>query len=182
MSKPVDLQGRRFSVGDKIARARVNGRSPYLAIETVTRIDQYDQIYTDGSKVPVKFPNRLLIVPVPTPTPNVYAQPEQEAYDQPELEPSNYLSVVPRTQEAILTRICRIVQDFMADGEDRLGTIVVTPETHLAYDIGFDSLDLIELIMAVEDELNIQIPDEEAEKIQRVKDFMNVSDLQGYRK
>jgi len=42
-----------------------------------------------------------------------------------------------------------------------------------ADDLGADSLDLVELIMTVEEEFNIEVPDEEAEKIKFVKDAIN---------
>ena len=44
----------------------------------------------------------------------------------------------------------------------------VTPEASITDDLGADSLDQVELVMAFETEFNIDIPDEEAEKIQTV--------------
>jgi acyl carrier protein len=46
----------------------------------------------------------------------------------------------------------------------------VTPEAKFVDDLGADSLDLVELVMALEEEYNIEISDEEAEKIQTVGD------------
>ena len=46
----------------------------------------------------------------------------------------------------------------------------VTPEASFVDDLGADSLDTVELVMAFEEEFNIEIPDEAAEKIQKVKD------------
>ncbi len=47
-------------------------------------------------------------------------------------------------------------------------------------DLGADSLDLVELIMAMEEEFDVEIPDEEAEKITTVQDAINfVDNLQG---
>ena len=47
-------------------------------------------------------------------------------------------------------------------------------------DLGADSLDLVELIMAMEEEFDVEIPDEEAEKITTVQDAIDfVSKLQG---
>jgi acyl carrier protein len=46
----------------------------------------------------------------------------------------------------------------------------VTPEASITDDLGADSLDLVELVMAFETEFNIDIPDEEAEKIKTVGD------------
>ena len=43
-------------------------------------------------------------------------------------------------------------------------------------DLGADSLDLVELIMAMEEEFDVEIPDEEAEKITTVQDAINFVD------
>ena len=46
----------------------------------------------------------------------------------------------------------------------------VTPEAKFVDDLGADSLDLVELVMALEDEYNMEISDEDAEKILTVGD------------
>ncbi len=46
----------------------------------------------------------------------------------------------------------------------------VNPDARFVDDLGADSLDVVELIMRIEEELEIEIPDEEAEKLQTVKD------------
>jgi acyl carrier protein len=46
----------------------------------------------------------------------------------------------------------------------------VVPEASFIDDLGADSLDTVELVMAFEDAFNIEIPDEDAEKLQRVGD------------
>jgi acyl carrier protein len=46
----------------------------------------------------------------------------------------------------------------------------VTPEASITDDLGADSLDQVELVMALETEFNIDIPDEHAEKIKTVGD------------
>ncbi len=46
----------------------------------------------------------------------------------------------------------------------------VTPEASFVEDLGADSLDTVELVMAFEETFNIEIPDEDAEKITKVKD------------
>jgi acyl carrier protein len=46
----------------------------------------------------------------------------------------------------------------------------VTPEASFVDDLGADSLDTVELVMAFEEAFNIEIPDEDAEKIAKVKD------------
>lgn len=45
----------------------------------------------------------------------------------------------------------------------------VKPEANFANDLGADSLDVVELVMALEEEFEIEIPDEAAEKIQTVQ-------------
>jgi len=67
-----------------------------------------------------------------------------------------------------------------ADVYDRMKKIIVeqlgvdesevTPEASITDDLGADSLDQVELVMAFETEFNIDIPDEEAEKIKTVGD------------
>jgi acyl carrier protein len=46
----------------------------------------------------------------------------------------------------------------------------ITAESSFVEDLGADSLDTVELVMAFEEAFNIEIPDEDAEKIQKVKD------------
>jgi acyl carrier protein len=47
----------------------------------------------------------------------------------------------------------------------------ITPQANVVDDLGADSLDVVELIMALEEEFNLEIPDEEAEKIKNVQDI-----------
>ena len=49
----------------------------------------------------------------------------------------------------------------------------VTPEASFIEDLGTDSLDIVELIMALEEEYDTEIPDEDAEKIQTVDDVIS---------
>jgi acyl carrier protein len=58
---------------------------------------------------------------------------------------------------------------------DKLGVTIenVVPQASFSDDLGADSLDILELIMAFEDELDIEIPDEDAEKIHTVKQAMD---------
>ncbi|MBL9185639.1 MAG: acyl carrier protein [Prosthecobacter sp.] len=48
----------------------------------------------------------------------------------------------------------------------------VTPEAKFIEDLGADSLDTVELVMAFEEEFGIDVPDEEAEKLQSVGDVV----------
>jgi acyl carrier protein len=49
----------------------------------------------------------------------------------------------------------------------------VTPDASFVEDLGADSLDTVELVMAFEEAFNIEIPDEDAEKIAKVKDAID---------
>ena len=60
-------------------------------------------------------------------------------------------------------RVMEIVSEQMGVDKDR-----VTPETSFINDLGADSLDTVELVMELEEEFDINIPDEDAEKIQTV--------------
>ena len=55
----------------------------------------------------------------------------------------------------------------------------VVPETSFIDDLNADSLDLIEFITAVEDTFGVEIPDEDAGKIQTVQDAVNYIKLKG---
>ncbi len=69
---------------------------------------------------------------------------------------------------AIEERIREIIADQLGVEVDK-----VTPEAKFIEDLGADSLDVVELIMAFEEEFGIEIPDEDAEKIQTVGDVIN---------
>ena len=58
---------------------------------------------------------------------------------------------------------------------DRLGVdeALIVPEASFVDDLNADSLDLVELIMTLEEEFNLEIPDEDAEKLQTVGDAMD---------
>jgi acyl carrier protein len=58
-----------------------------------------------------------------------------------------------------------IIEQLQLDGA------VITMDTHLMKDLEADSLDAVEIIMAIEDEFDIEIPDEEAENFQSVGDI-----------
>ena len=71
----------------------------------------------------------------------------------------------------------------MADIEQKVKDIIinelgvdaekVTPEASFVEDLGADSLDTVELVMAFEEEFGIEIPDEDAEKLQSVGDAID---------
>jgi acyl carrier protein len=60
-------------------------------------------------------------------------------------------------------KVKKIISEQLGVEEDD-----VVPEAKFVDDLGADSLDTVELVMALEEEFDIEIPDEEAEKIQTV--------------
>jgi acyl carrier protein len=52
----------------------------------------------------------------------------------------------------------------------------VTPQASFIDDLGADSLDVVELVMGLEEEFDIEIPDEDAEKITTVQEAVNYID------
>ena len=62
-------------------------------------------------------------------------------------------------------RVVEIVCEQMGASRDK-----ITQETSFIQDLGADSLDTVELVMEFEDEFDLNIPDEDAEKIQTVGD------------
>ncbi|EJB56449.1 acyl carrier protein [Helicobacter pylori Hp H-30] len=75
------------------------------------------------------------------------------------------------------TNLFETIQAVIAE---QLGIDVsqVTPEAEFVKDLGADSLDVVELIMALEEKFNIEIPDEQAEKIVNVGDVMRYIEKQ----
>jgi acyl carrier protein len=66
-------------------------------------------------------------------------------------------------REELLGKVKAIVADKLSIGEDQ-----VTEGASFIDDLGADSLDTVELVMALEDEFDLDIPDEEAEKLTTV--------------
>jgi acyl carrier protein len=69
---------------------------------------------------------------------------------------------------SVENRIKSIIADQLGVAEDQ-----IKPESKFIEDLGADSLDLVELIMAMEEEFQTEIPDEEAEKIRTVGDAIS---------
>ena len=63
----------------------------------------------------------------------------------------------------VAERVIEIVADQLGADKDK-----VTPDTSFVNDLGADSLDTVELVMELEEEFDINIPDDAAEKIQTV--------------
>lgn len=68
------------------------------------------------------------------------------------------------SQEEIFEKVKKIVSEQLGVDAGE-----VTPEASFANDLGADSLDVVELVMALEEEFDIEIPDEAAEKIETVQ-------------
>jgi len=66
-------------------------------------------------------------------------------------------------RDELLRKIKEIVADKLSISEDQ-----VTEEASFIDDLGADSLDTVELVMALEDEFDLDIPDEDAEKLTTV--------------
>lgn len=66
-----------------------------------------------------------------------------------------------------------IVEQLGVDADE------VTPEASFTDDLGADSLDIVELVMAFEEEFGIEIPDEDAEKIGSVKEAIDYIQANG---
>ncbi|XP_027347381.1 acyl carrier protein 1, mitochondrial-like [Abrus precatorius] len=64
------------------------------------------------------------------------------------------------TKEVVIERVVAVVKDF-----PKVDPSKVTPDVHFQKDLGLDSLDNVEIVMALEEEFKLEIPDKEADKI-----------------
>jgi acyl carrier protein len=71
------------------------------------------------------------------------------------------------SDKSIEARVKDIIVDQLGVNADQ-----VTTEAKFVEDLGADSLDTVELVMAFEEEFDIEVPDEEAEKLQSVGDVI----------
>jgi NADH dehydrogenase (ubiquinone) 1 alpha/beta subcomplex 1, acyl-carrier protein len=67
--------------------------------------------------------------------------------------------------DEVTERIMSVVKNF-----DKVDPTKVTADTKFAEDLGLDSLDIVEVVMAIEDEFTIEIPDTEADAIATIGD------------
>ena len=70
--------------------------------------------------------------------------------------------------ENIVEKVTEIIVEQLSVTADQ-----VTPESKMIEDLGADSLDAVELVMAVEEEFGIEVPDEEAETLISVGDIIS---------
>jgi acyl carrier protein len=71
------------------------------------------------------------------------------------------------SDKSIEARVKDIIVDQLGVNADQ-----VTPEAKFVEDLGADSLDTVELVMAFEEEFSVEVPDEDAEKLQNVGDVI----------
>lgn len=66
-------------------------------------------------------------------------------------------------KQDVLQRVLEVVKNF-----EKVDAAKVTPESHFINDLGLDSLDVVEVVMALEQEFILDIPDHDAEKLQSI--------------
>ena len=72
------------------------------------------------------------------------------------------------SDKSIEERVKDLIVDQLGVSADQ-----VTSEAKFVEDLGADSLDTVELVMALEEEFDVEVPDDEAEKLQAVKDVVS---------
>ena len=75
------------------------------------------------------------------------------------------------SEKTTLERVKEVIIDVLGVTEDQ-----VKPEANLVEDLGADSLDVVEIVIALEEEFAITIEDEEAEKIETVAGIVTLID------
>lgn len=75
---------------------------------------------------------------------------------------------------SIQPKVAKIIEEQLGVDPER-----VKPEASFIDDLGADSLDIVELVMAMEEEFDIEIPDEDAEKLRTVQDVTKYLESKG---
>lgn len=71
-------------------------------------------------------------------------------------------------KEEVINKVKDLIADSLGVSNEE-----IEPAASFIEDLGADSLDIVELVMAIEKEFNIEIPDEDAEKISTVQDAID---------
>jgi acyl carrier protein len=71
-------------------------------------------------------------------------------------------------KEEIISKVKALIAESLGVTEDE-----IVPSASFIEDLGADSLDIVELVMAIEKEFDIEIPDDDAEKIGTVQDAID---------
>lgn len=79
-----------------------------------------------------------------------------------------------RENMSVQPRVKKIIEEQLGVDPDR-----VKPEASFIDDLGADSLDIVELVMAMEEEFDLEIPDEDAEKLRTVQDVYKYLETKG---
>ena len=85
-------------------------------------------------------------------------------------------SVTERNPETV-EKVKQIIAEQLGVDENE-----ITPSSSFVEDLGADSLDTVELVMALEENFSIEIPDEDAEKIRTVQDTIDYIDKHAKKK
>ncbi|KAJ3196435.1 Acyl carrier protein 1, mitochondrial [Irineochytrium annulatum] len=105
-------------------------------------------------RIPVSIPTRVVssrLLPSVAASPLCRCQGQARSYSAaPE----------PLTVADIETRVLQVLKDF-----DKVDAAKLTLDSHFVNDLGLDSLDQVEITMAIEDEFNIELPDRVADEI-----------------
>ncbi|HSE84147.1 MAG TPA: acyl carrier protein [Thermodesulfobacteriota bacterium] len=76
--------------------------------------------------------------------------------------------MAPQIEQEIYGKVRKMVATQLGKSEEE-----VSPEASFIEDLGADSLDLVELVMAMEDEFGLEVSDEDAERMITVQDAIN---------
>ena len=66
-------------------------------------------------------------------------------------------------------KVCKMLAEQLGIGEDK-----IKPESEVVKDLGADSLDVVELMMALEDEYGVTLPEGEVENVKTVQDIVEM--------
>ncbi|KAG8887172.1 hypothetical protein FRB99_004309, partial [Tulasnella sp. 403] len=78
--------------------------------------------------------------------------------------PRFYSAAAGLTKEGVTARIINVLESF-----EKVDASKLTPSSSFAEDLGLDSLDAVEVVMAIEEEFAIEIPDAEADEIKTIQ-------------